>query len=199
MCCWPSSTWYPAFRWTEAGCFGRAFGGFVPLLGGGIFSGVWLVLIGWFLSRAARSSYEQLVRTQILEQTPVHRLIRSAPSSVRPETTLSTLMETVAMDADQSSFMVKREGRWLGLVDLSQVLSVPRSQWEERRVDEVMTPAEQLRSVDKDQDADDALRAMAEQGVDQLPVTARGGAFEGVIRQKDILRWTFLQGQGAPA
>jgi Zn-dependent protease len=50
----------------------------VPLFGTGSAQGVWLALVGWFLSRAARASQRQAFLFDALEGVPIARVMRSA-------------------------------------------------------------------------------------------------------------------------
>jgi CBS domain containing-hemolysin-like protein len=95
---------------------------------------------------------------------------------------------------------VVRDGdQWIGLVPLQRVLRVPRDQWDDKKVSDLMVPLRELPSLSLDTTADLALRNMTERGVDQLPVVERKtDRIQGFVRQKDILRWLLVQ-QGAPA
>src|SRR5262245_41591885 len=55
------------------------FGVNLPFFGTGLVSGLWLIFIGWFLSSAARSSYQQSVVRDLLDDVPVFRLMRPRP------------------------------------------------------------------------------------------------------------------------
>ena len=57
----------------------------VPLFGSGFGSGLWLILIGWFLNNAARSSYQQLMLRELLEELPARDVTRSDVRSVRSD------------------------------------------------------------------------------------------------------------------
>jgi Zn-dependent protease len=176
-----------------------AFGGTIPILGRGLLSGLWLVLIGWFLSNAARQGYAQLLQSQILERTSTRNLVRNEPLVVSNDSSLRELMEGPATDADQDSFVVRDGDQWIGLVPLQRVLRVPRDQWDDKKVSDLMVPLRELPSLSLDTTADLALRNMTERGVDQLPVVERKtDRIQGFVRQKDILRWLLVQ-QGAPA
>ncbi|MGF1508012.1 MAG: site-2 protease family protein [Myxococcota bacterium] len=175
-----------------------ALGVIIPGLGGGLVSGLWLVLIGWFLKSAARSSYEQVVRSRILSETSVSRVYDRQVMAVPSSMTIAELVEGPGLRTEQASFAVEREGRWAGIIRVDDIRQVPRDTWDERRVSEVMTPMESMTVISVDANAEEALRSMTEHGFDQLPVRDRHGSILGFIRRKDILRWLYLH-EEAPA
>jgi Zn-dependent protease/predicted transcriptional regulator len=158
----------------------------VPFFGSGFGSGVWLLLIGWFLNNAARASYQQLMIQQALEDVPVRDVMRSEVRSVSPEDTLGDLMRDQMVWSDQHAFPVVRDGQLLGLVKPEQVASVPRDLWSAVRVSEIMTPVQDLRVLGPDDHATEALQQLAEQ--DPIPVVDHAKLI-GVARRDDLMRW----------
>jgi len=170
-----------------------ALGGFIPVLGGGFLNGLWLALIGWFLTGAAKSSYAQLVRREVLSGTPVRRIMRPRVESVAGSATVAELVEGPIMQTDQRSFPVYDADRWVGLVTLDGVRDLPRARWDDTTVAEVMTPRRELHTIALDADADEALREMMSEGRDQIPVLDNGEV-RGFVRQSDIVKWLTLHG-----
>ena len=80
--------------------------------------------------------------------------------------------------------------RFLGLVSLSEIRTLPRDQWPIRYVSEVMRRPDQIRSVGPDEDLGNAIQVMAEQDLNQLPVTVNE-QLVGLLSRSDIIR--FLQ------
>jgi Zn-dependent protease/CBS domain-containing protein len=166
------------------------FGARVPFFGRGLLPGLWLALIGWFLNSAAIRSQQQQLLGKSLKGMSVAQLMRSA-RPVRPETSVADLAETFLAAADQRCFPVAEEDRLLGLVCLADLRRVPRADWEQRRVLDVMTPTEALDTVGPRDAAVDAFRKLATRDVDQLPVVSSGRLL-GMIRRPDLLRWLEL-------
>lgn len=198
---WSTADRLKATRW--ASYVGQGFGllligiGILGALGGGLIGGIWMVLIGWFLMGAAKGSYTQLLKQRTLEGTDVRRLMKNEVPSVSPTMTLNELVEGPAMQTDLASFAVYEGSELVGLIELDQIREVPPQERSQRKVQDVMRSLSSLDAVDADDDADEALRTMAAQDVKQLPVT-EAGRLSGFIRQRDILRWLYLQG-GTPA
>jgi Zn-dependent protease/predicted transcriptional regulator len=165
----------------------------VPLLGGGLVSGMWLGFIGWFLNNAALTSYRQLLVREALEDVPVSRLMRRDLSAVHPDTHLDVLVDDYLMRGDQRAFPVTDEGDFLGLVCLEDIRRIPRQAWHATSVRDIMTPTGQLTTVTTDADAAEALQRLSRSGVNQLPVIDDGD-LAGLIQREDILKWLSLYG-----
>lgn len=178
-----------AFAWLlmTLGVF-MALGRNVPFFGTGFASGVWLILIGWFLNNAARASYQQLMIQQTLEDVPVRAVMRSDVWTVSSDLTISELLRDQVIWRD-GAFPVVRDGKLLGLVKPDQVTSVPRDRWNEVRVGDIMTPVQRLRVLAPDDDATAAFQQLAEQ--DPIPVVDHA-QLVGVARREDLMRWLAL-------
>jgi len=168
------------------------FGTRLPFFGTGVVSGVWLAIIGWFLSNAAIQSYQQLVIHDMLEGVPVTRLMRTNVPAVAPTMSISALVDDYILHSDERAFPVLEGDRPVGLVTLDDVRKVARDAWETTTVGEIMTPAEQLAVVTPRQDAAAALDKLIQRDVRQVPVMLDGHVI-GMVRRRDIVRWLQLQ------
>lgn len=186
-----------AVAWTliTSGIF-MAFGFYVPILGTGVVQGLWLVLIGWFLSRAARSSYEQVIISQALRDVPVSRLMLSAVDAVSPDMTVTELVQTRLMHTDQRCFPVLRDGTLDGLVCIEDLRRVPELYWDETPISEIMTPSAEIMTLGPDAESREAMRVLARQDVDQIPVV-QDGRLLGLVRRQDIAKWLGLHAHDA--
>ncbi len=90
------------------------FGTRLPFFGSGVVSGVWLAVIGWFLSNAAIQSYQQLVVHDMLEDVPVTRLMRTNVPAVAPTMTISTLVDDYILTATIARFRCLKATARLG-------------------------------------------------------------------------------------
>lgn len=165
-----------------------AFGVAVPFFGRGLVGGLWLVLIGWFLSAAARASYQQVLIERLLEDVQVRDLMLSHPQMVFPEMTVQNLVDRYMMRSDQRAFPVVEEDQLLGLVCFEDVRRLSRGMWQEKRVSEVMTPVEKVETVEPEDDAIEAVRRLSRLDVAQIPVVERG-RLVGLFRRQDFMRW----------
>jgi len=167
------------------------FGLVVPVLGGGAWSGLWLMFIGWFLSNAALASYRQLLVKETLEAVPVARLMRTQLDRVDPELSVRQLVEEHLMQSGQRVLPVERDGRFLGLVSVSDLQKSERRAWDRMTAREIMTPVERLACVGPAADAGEALAELARRNVNQLPVL-EDGRLVGLLRREDVIKWLAL-------
>jgi Zn-dependent protease/CBS domain-containing protein len=176
--------------------FAMILGVRVPIFGTGLIGGLWLAFIGWFLNNAALMSYQQLLVREALEHVPVSRLMRKQFDTVAPGLAVSTLVEEHIMGTEQRAFPVLAQNRLVGMVCLQDVRKVPRERWPERRVEDIMTPADRVAAVKPEDDAAEAMVVLTRRGVNQLPVVERGRVV-GLLRREDILRWLSLYGDAS--
>jgi CBS domain-containing protein len=82
----------------------------------------------------------------------------------------------------------------LRIVCLEDVRKLPRSEWDNNTVADIMTPAERLITTTPSEHAAEALRALTAHDVRQLPVMEQG-RFMGLLRLSDIVKWINLREQ----
>jgi Zn-dependent protease/CBS domain-containing protein len=178
-----------AVAWTLiASGMAMAFGLEVPLFGEGFLSGLWLVLIGWFLNNAARASYQQLLVRQSLTGVRVADVMRSHLETIAPEMRLSELVRDYAMASDQRAFPVVSADRLIGIVTLRDIRRVPSERWAQTRANDIMTPLESVSTLAPEEEATEALRLLSDADVEQLAVVEEGRV-RGIVRRQDLVRW----------
>jgi CBS-domain-containing membrane protein len=168
--------------------------GIFSMFGGALGSGLWLVLIGWFLNNAARASYQQLVVRQALEEVPVAQVMRTRLDRIEPERSIESLVRDHMMTTDQRAFPVEsRDGNMVGLICFDDVLKIPKHEWPERTVADVMTPVERLSALPPDARANQAFQSLAREDIEQMPVLD-GRHLVGIVRRSDLMKWLALRG-----
>jgi Zn-dependent protease/predicted transcriptional regulator len=168
-----------------------AFGLRVPVFGGGLFQGMWFILIGWFLASSARAGLARVLANRALAGVPVHRLMTAQFEAVDPRMTVGRLVSDHLMRSDQRCFPVVASGHFLGLVTLADVRSRLASTWDQVEVERIMTPADAIASVSPDDDAARALEELVRRDVEQVPVLERG-TLVGLLRRRDLVQWMAL-------
>jgi len=157
---------------------------------GSLFSGLWLALIGWFLSNAAESTAAQAGVEASLKGVRVRDAMDATPAEVTPNETVADLVQERMLRGEDRSFLVRHDdGGLAGIVTMSDVRALPREQWPAARVTDIMTRHGALATIRSDAPLVDALRALEERQVGQLPVVDDDVRVPvGMVTRRGILR-----------
>ncbi len=177
------------------GGISMTFGASIPLFGSGVSSGLWLVFIGWFLNSASSRSYKRVVIQDILNDVQVTQMMRKNPPTVAPDVSVHTLINEHIMKSDDHAFPVLEEGKLIGLVTLDDVRSVSNHERESTSVQQIMTPADQLSTLNVSDNAGDAFMLLAQRDVRQLPVLNERSEVQGLLRRRDVVKWLQLHSE----
>ena len=181
----------------SAAVVGRTFayglvglGVFIALQPGGIFSGLWLAVIGWFLSNAAESTLMQAGVEQSLRGVRVRDAMDPNPREVSPNETVAELVNERMLRGEDRSYLVRHDdGGLAGIVTLRDVRELAREDWPVARVTEIMTRFADLATIGPDAPMADALRLIQERLVGQLPVVEPDSRIPlGMVTRRGILR-----------
>jgi CBS domain-containing protein len=82
---------------------------------------------------------------------------------------------------------VEDGGRLVGLITLRDVGAIPRERWEQTTVRDAMRPLEELHIITPDTQIVDALKLMAGNDVNQLPVVANG-TLQGILSRSHLMQ-----------
>lgn len=178
---------------------GAAFGMLLIFLGifrvfatGQWLAGFWMGLLGLFLFGAAQQSYRQLIVRRLLEDEPISRFMETNVQSVPSSTTLQEFVEDYVYRHHYKMFPVTDGDHLVGCLTTRQLQEVPRDQWPQRRVNDVLQPCDDNNTVDAETDAIDVMKQMQKTGLSRLIVTHNGG-LEGIISQRDLMRLISLK------
>ncbi len=180
----------------NAALVGRLFGYlligigvFLAFQSGSVFGGVWLALIGWFLSNAAKSTVAQMSVQRTLHGVLVRDVMEPEPASVSPNETVSELVHDRMLHSEHRSYLVRHDdGGLAGIVSLSDVQRLPRDHWDSARVTDIMTRYADLATVSPEDEVEDAMKLLQEREVNQLPVVGDGREVVGLLTRRGLLR-----------
>jgi len=159
------------------------------LVGQALIGGLWFIFIGWFLTYAARASYQHVLFQEVLSPLTVRQAMTADPETVPPDIPLDALVNEHFLRRPFSSFPVTDDdGTILGLVTLARVKEVPRQEWPSRRTRGIMIPVDQGLLVDPDESMLVILDRMRT-GDHRRILVARNGELLGIISSTDVARW----------
>jgi len=167
-----------------------AIGVFIALQPGGLFSGIWLALIGWFLSNAAEATMAQAGIERSLRGVRVRDAMDLDPPAVSPNESVADLVQERMLRGEDRSFLVRHpDGGLAGVVTLKDVRGIAREEWPGARVTDIMTRYAELATIGPEEPLADALRLIQEREVGQLPVLADSDRVPvGMVTRRGILQ-----------
>jgi Zn-dependent protease len=166
--------------------------GLVTFISGGFIAGIWYFLIGMFIRGAAQMSYRQVLVRRALGGEPVSHFMHADPVTVPPSITIRDLVNDYFYRYHHKMFPVSVDGHLAGCVSSRQIQEIPREDWEQRSVQEVLAPCSMETTIPPDMDAVKALSIMNRTGNSRLMVV-EGQQLLGVVTLKDMLRFLDLK------
>ncbi|HEX3539565.1 MAG TPA: chloride channel protein [Acidimicrobiales bacterium] len=141
------------------------------------------------MGRESVSSYQQARQGGHLERRfrlPLSDVVRTDIATIAPTATVSEFFTHLLVGPRRSSVAVIAEGRYAGLARLEELHDVPQDQWDSTTVAEVMRT--DVAAASPRWTFREALAAMEEADIDELPVLADDGRLLGIVSSGDILR-----------
>ena len=165
-------------------------GVFIALQPGGIVSGLWLAVIGWFLSNAAETTLMQAGVERSLNGVRVRDAMDPNPPAVSPNETVAELVNERMLGREDRSYLVQHpDGGLAGIVTLKDVSRLARDDWPFARVTDIMTRFADLVTIGPDAPMADALHLIQARVVAQLPVVEPDSRVPlGMVTRRGILK-----------
>jgi len=181
-----------ATRWASHS--GQAFGyllmgvGFVSIvISGALVGGLWLIFIGWFLTGAARSSYEQLVVRQALSGIAVEKVMTTDVPEIPADMTVRQFVDEQLLRHDYACYPVLKADEVIGVVGAEEVRTVRSEMWDFTTVEAIAHRIDGAYKIDMHADVWDAFAKLAGQDVCRLMVM-EDGQLKGTLGREAIYR-----------
>jgi Zn-dependent protease/CBS domain-containing protein len=191
------ATWLgQGIAWTMiAGGAVMVFGFSVPLVGGGMFNGLWLIFIGAFLNNAALTGYRQTVTEERLANVRVRSVMQTRVPLVSSSASLQELMGSNPAQPDGSTLFVTDGQDVVGLVAMKDVKKSLMEKRPMTKVADIMTPVSELLYVGADEDVVNALERLQQFDLRHIPVMLNN-RIVGLLHRNDVHQ--FLQLHSEP-
>ncbi|MEM3004255.1 MAG: site-2 protease family protein [Candidatus Bathyarchaeia archaeon] len=163
------------------------FGGLAGVFLGSLASGLWFILIGWFLKNGAEANLRQTLISEALSNVSVEDIMTREVHSVKPDLSVAELVDEYFSKYKHGGFPVATGSTLLGLVTTEDVRKIPKEKWKDTRTEEIMTPCSRLTCLRPEDMAIDAFMKMSSLSVGRLPVR-RDGEVAGIVTRSDIMR-----------
>jgi Zn-dependent protease/CBS domain-containing protein len=168
--------------------FGFIFVGLWQFFGGNWANGLWTAFIGWFLENAATVSYRRLALRDMLAGHTAREVMTSECQFIPRGVTLDVFVDTVLLPTGRRCFPVQESGQLQGLLTLHRIKEVPRERWENTRVEEVMIPRAELKTVSPGEELNVVFDRMTAEDVNQFLVVD-GGQLLGMVARDNLFEF----------
>lgn len=167
-------------------------GGF-SFIQGNVIGGMWWFLIGIFLRGAAAASYQQLLLQEVLQDQPVKNFMRRDPVTVPPTITIQEWIEDYVYQHHFKMYPVVKDSNLLGCVSIESIKRIPRADWPNKTVSEVMEPVSDANAIPADAETMKLLSKMVRPDKQGRFMVVDNGQLVGMISLKDLLELIALK------
>jgi predicted transcriptional regulator len=152
------------------------------------------MFIGWFLYSAAQASYQQSTLQEVLSGIKVKDIMVREMQAMDPSISLDEAVNQYFLRYGYGGFPVIEDGKFLGIITLKEVKSVPREEWGRVKVSEVSVPHEKRWELSPEADVTKALELMIKEDKGRIVVTEKGKII-GLITRNGIARYVQIRGK----
>jgi len=163
--------------------------GLAEFLVGGLFGGVWLAFIGWFIFAAAREEEVQVTTQQIFAGVRVADAMTAQPHTAPGWITVEDFIQRYVLGDRHSAYPVaERDGSIIGLVTLRQLRALAPGQRGSTSVGEIALPLRSVPTAAPQEPIAALLPRMAPVGPHSRALVVDGGRVVGIITPSDLAR-----------
>ncbi|MEW6736720.1 MAG: site-2 protease family protein [Acidobacteriota bacterium] len=159
----------------------------LTLLTGEILSGLWLAFIGWFLHSIAKQSGRQAEIYHALQGLQAHEVMTTDCPQVPINLNIYQFVEDYLLRMGKRCFFVIEDNSVLGLITYQQVKAVPRQQWHNTYISEIMIKHKDLIYFAPETPIELVFEVITSNNLSQAPVVANGQVL-GLIGQDTLLK-----------
>lgn len=158
--------------------------------------GLWLILIGWFLSHLAMQSYAQEATQALLAPLKVRDLMRTRFETVSAAMPINQFVDDCLLRSNQLLWPVMEGRLCIGTVSLNEVMRLPVDGRQGIELRQILRSLADSGGLDADMTASEAFPRLARIGDGAVPVI-QGGEVVGLLRSSDILKWLSIKQPGS--
>ena len=166
--------------------------GFWLMFKGGVWTGLWLVMLGWFGMGASRSQTQTLALQQVLQKETVGKTASRRFRVVEADQPLRTLsqMRLGAVESDQPRLsdwvLVCKNGRWVGFITDQPLRDLPVQQWDRQTISDHLQPLDNLPSIQQSSPLWKAVLALEQSEQGRLLVLSPAGLPDGTLDRSEL-------------
>jgi CBS domain-containing protein len=164
--------------------------GFMTMISGAFVSGMWILLIGWFLNSGAQSYLEQQETSSILSKIHLQDIMNTRIISAKEDMTINSLIKDYFNIYAKDSFPILNELNYYlkGMVTFKDAWNVSEDKRDIIKAIDIMIPVTNLIVMQQNRTANEALIQMTRKGVGKVFVCNEDGKkLIGLVSKTDLI------------
>jgi len=154
---------------------------------GALVSGVWFMLLGWFIETAGRAEEASTVRHDLASIATVDELLSTPVDTIDEEVTVAEFLNEHVLPRHHSAFPVMHDSSVTGIISLESLRHLDAKEWNTTSVGEAATPLFAVPIVERDSSVGHALDEMDRLAASRALVFEEG-ALVGILTHTDLVR-----------
>ncbi|MGI9056761.1 MAG: M50 family metallopeptidase [Pyrinomonadaceae bacterium] len=160
------------------------FGILTVIFAGNFFTGLWTILVGFFLYDAAKGIIKQI---DGLENLIVEDRMQ-LPVPVEPDSTVLQFVDVILPLHRRTIFPVSKNRQLYGFLLLEDIKNLPRDDWKKTKILDVMRPVTPDQFVENDFLYTDAKEIMRANGIGAVGVIDKRGHLVGFLQRGKLIK-----------
>jgi Zn-dependent protease/CBS domain-containing protein len=163
--------------------------GLLTILSGHLISGIWIILIGWFIQNGAQAYLYQYDIMKTLSNIKVEEIMSTTVISVSEDMTIEYILKNYFSTFMKSAFPVinSNGNELIGIIILKECLNIPEENKSITTVKKVMLPKDRTIIMNGEDTADKALNQMVTRNQDKAYICDSNNIPIGVVSKTDLL------------
>ena len=160
--------------------------GLLVSLAGDGWTGVVILISGWFVVQGARVAERRQAIEELLAGIHVEQVMERDLPEVAPTLTVDTFADQLLSDEQRTSVPVVDRGSFVGVIGIGQLRRVARQRWTELRAADIMVAPPALPFIGAEDAAWDGLEMLRRSGLDGIPVMS-GSDLLGLLTRRSLV------------
>lgn len=161
--------------------------GVLLVFSGALVSGVWFMLLGWFVEVAGRAEEASTMQRDLVSTARIADVMSTPVRTVEPGLGVDEFLHEHVLHEHHNAFPVLRDGVVVGMVGLENLRRPATGSWEGVTVGEIATPLFGVPILEPGGSLVEAMDEMARLGVSRALVLDAGELI-GIVTHTDLVR-----------
>jgi Zn-dependent protease/predicted transcriptional regulator len=164
--------------------------GFMTMISGAFVSGIWILIIGWFLNSGAQSYLAQQETSSILSKIHLQDIMNTRIISAKEDMTINSLIKDYFNIYAKDSFPIVNELNYylIGMITFKDAWNVSEDKRDIVKARDIMIPVTNLIVMQQNRTANEALIQMTRKGMGKVFVSnEEGKKLIGLVSKTDLI------------